>query len=299
MASTPPGKTAAARDDGFPHTGSNVSLRERAYRIRRHALRMGEVQGQGYIAQALGIADVLAVCYFHAMRYRPDDTRWEGRDRFLLSIGHYAIALYAALIEAGILPESEIETYGADASRLPMSGMAGYTPGMEMTGGSLGHGVGIAVGVALGLKRKKSDSFVYTLFSDGELNEGSIWEGVMGAAHWRLDNLIGIVDVNDQQADGPSAAISSREPLHERFRAFGWHTQRVDGNDIDAVATALDAARAVRVAAPRIVICDTRMAKGVPFLEARERNHFLRVEAGEWQRAISLLDETFSGGAVS
>ena len=286
-----------ARNDGFPYAGSNVSLRERAYRIRRHALRMGEVQGQGYIAQALGIADVLAVSYFHALRYRPDDVHWEGRDRFLLSIGHYAIALYAALIEAGILPESEIETYGADESRLPMSGMAACTPGMEITGGSLGHGVGIAVGMALGLKRKKSDAFVYTLFSDGELNEGSIWEGVMGAAHWQLDNLIGIVDVNDQQADGPSSAMSSREPLHERFRAFGWHTMRVDGNDIDAVAAAFDAARAAKVAAPRIVICDTRMAKGVPFLETRERNHFLRVEAEEWQQAIDLLDANFSAKA--
>ena len=109
---------------------SNVSLAERAYRIRRNALRMGAVQGQGYIAQALGVADVLAVAYFHAMRYRPADPHWEERDRFLLSIGHYAIALYSVLIEAGILPEDELETYGTDDSRLPMSGMAAYTPGM-------------------------------------------------------------------------------------------------------------------------------------------------------------------------
>ena len=114
-------------------SGSNVSLAERAYRIRRNALRMGQVQGQGYIGQALGVADVLAVSYFHAMRYRPEDPYWEGRDRFLLSIGHYAIALYSALIEAGILPDDELETYGADDSRLPMSGMAAYTPGMEIT----------------------------------------------------------------------------------------------------------------------------------------------------------------------
>jgi len=110
---------------------SNVSLAERAYRIRRNALRMGEVQGQGYIAQALDIADVLAAAYFHAMTYHVGEPHWEGRDRFLLSNGHYAIALYAALIEAGILPEGELETYGADGSRLPMSGMAAYTPGME------------------------------------------------------------------------------------------------------------------------------------------------------------------------
>ena len=110
------------------------TLAERAYNIRRNAVRMGEVQGQGYIAQALDIADVLAVAYFHAMRYRPEDPSWEERDRFLLSNGHYAIALYAALIEAGVIPEAELETYGSDESRLPMSGMASYTPGMEMSG---------------------------------------------------------------------------------------------------------------------------------------------------------------------
>ncbi len=145
-------------------------LAERAYRIRRNALRMGEVQGQGYIAQALDIADVLAAAYFHAMRVRPEDPSWEGRDRFLLSNGHYAIALYAALIEAGINPEAELETYGSDESRLPMSGMASYTPGMEMSGGSLGLGLSIAVGRALGLKRKGSDARIFILFSDGELD---------------------------------------------------------------------------------------------------------------------------------
>src|SRR6476619_1578973 len=127
---------------------SDLSTLERsAHRIRRFALRMGEVQGQGYIGQALGWADVLAVAYCHALNLRPDEPEWEGRDRFLLSHGHYAIAHYAALIEAGIVPEEELETYGGDDSRLPMSGMATYTPGMEMSGGSLGQGLSIAVGM--------------------------------------------------------------------------------------------------------------------------------------------------------
>jgi transketolase len=269
---------------------SNVSLAERAHRIRRNALRMGAVQGQGYIAQALGVADILAVAYFHAMRYRPDDPHWEERDRFLLSIGHYAIALYAVLIEAGILPEEEIETYGTDDSRLPMSGMAAYTPGMEITGGSLGHGLGIAVGFGLGLKRKKSKAFVYNLFSDGELGEGSTWEAALSAPHWRLDNLIGIVDVNNQQADGPSSEVTGLEPLAAKWEAFGWHTQRVDGNDIDALVTAFDEARALREPRPRMIICDTKMAKGVPFLEQREMTHFLRVDEGEWDEALKVLD---------
>ncbi|HQT38557.1 MAG TPA: transketolase [Acidocella sp.] len=271
-------------------TLSNVPLDERAYRIRRNALRMGEVQGQGYIAQALGIADVLAVSYFHALTYYAEDPHWEGRDRFLLSIGHYAIALYAVLIEAGILPEAELETYGSDDSRLPMSGMASYTPGMEITGGSLGHGLGIAVGMALGLKRKNSKSFIYNLLSDGELNEGSTWEAAMGASHWKLDNLIAIVDVNGQQADGPSAMMTSREPQVDRWEAFGWYTQRVNGNDIGALVEVFDRARRYDGPKPRMIICDTKMAKGVDFLEVREMNHFLRVDADEWQKALDVLD---------
>jgi len=272
------------------NTVSNVTdLTERAYNIRRHALRMGEVQGQGYIAQALGIADVLTVAYFHALRYRPEDPEWEGRDRFLLSIGHYAIALYAALIEAGIIPQDELDTYGSDDSRLPMSGMASYTPGMEISGGSLGQGLPIAIGFCLGLKRKQSSSFVYCLFADGELGEGSVWEAALSAGHWKLDNLIGIVDVNNQQADGPSSEITGFEPLADKFTAFGWHAQRVNGNDIDALVAAFDAARALQEPKPRVIICDTKMAKGVDFLEAREKSHFLRVEPDEWQKALALL----------
>ncbi len=270
--------------------GHNIDLAERAYRIRRNALRMGEVQGQGYIGQALDIADVLAVSYFHAMRYRPEDPQWEERDRFLLSNGHYAIALYAALIEAGIIPEDELETYGSDGSRLPMSGMASYTPGMEMSGGSLGLGLSIAVGMCLGLKRKSSPCRVYTLFSDGELDEGSVWEAIMSAAHWKLDNLIGIIDVNNQQADGPSTQVMAFEPLVEKLEAFGWHVQRVDGNDLEAVVAAFDVARDSDQPKPRMIVCDTRMGKGVPFLEAREKNHFIRVDQHEWQLALDALD---------
>ncbi|SEG28045.1 transketolase [Bosea lathyri] len=272
--------------------GHNVSLERRAWNIRRHAILMGEVQGQGYIAQALDIADVLAVAYFHAMRYRPDDPDWEGRDRFLLSNGHYAIALYAALIEAGIVPEEELETYGFDDSRLPMSGMASYTPGMEMSGGSLGLGLSIAVGKCLGLKRKGSDSRVYTLFSDGELDEGSVWEAIMSAAHYKLDNLVAVVDVNNQQADGPSNAVMGFEPLKEKLDAFGWFVQRVDGNDLAAVRAAFDAAKAqAGQGKPSMIIADTLMGKGVPFLEAREKNHFIRVDAHEWRLALDALDE--------
>ena len=270
--------------------GSNVSLARRAWAIRRHALRMGEVQGQGYIGQALGVADVLATAYFHALTYRPDDPEWEGRDRFLLSIGHYAIALYAALIEAGVLPEDEIGTYGMDDSRMPMSGMAAYTPGMEITGGSLGQGLGIGVGMALGLRRKGNPAFVYNMLSDGELGEGSTWEAVMSAVQWKLDNLIAIVDFNDQQADGPTTQALARGDQAAKWAAFGWHAQSVDGNDLDALVEAFDAARGLDEPRPRVIVCNTTMCRGVPFLEEREITHFIRVEPDEWAKALAILD---------
>jgi transketolase len=274
----------------MPQRGSNTSLELRAHNIRRHALKMAAVQGQGYIAQALGVADILAVSYFDALSYRPKDPEWEGRDRFLLSIGHYAIALYAALIEAGIIPEDEIDTYGSDESRLPMSGMAAYTPGMEITGGSLGQGLPIAIGMCLALKRKQSASFVYNLMSDGELDEGSTWEAAMSAAGFGLDNLIAIVDVNNMQADGPSKSILNFEPADRKFSAFGWHVQRVDGNRIPDLVDAFRLARMLRENRPRIIICDTKMGRGVGFLETRERSHFLRVEPEEWSEALKVLD---------
>ena len=264
-------------------------LREHAFAIRQNALRMGEVQGQGYIGQALGSADILAAAYFHAMNYKPAEPEWESRDRFLLSIGHYAIGLYAALIEAGILNQDDIEDYGSDDSRLPMSGMAAYTPGMEITGGSLGHGLGIAVGAALGLKRKKSSSWVYNMLSDGELDEGSTWEAALSGAHWKLDNLIALVDVNRQQADGNAQEVLATEPIHEKFKAFGWHTQRVNGNDLAAVVEAFDLAKSFDGPQPRVIIFDTLMGKGVKFLEEREKNHFIRVDENEWALALEQL----------
>ncbi|PQO95220.1 transketolase [Massilia phosphatilytica] len=273
----------------------HAALKSVAYRIRRYALRMGEVQGQGYVGQALGMADILAVAYRHALHYRPEAPAWEGRDRFLLSHGHYAIALYAALLEAGILPEDELETYGSDDSRLPMSGMATYTPGMEISGGSLGQGLTIAVGMALGLRQKNNPAFVYNSMSDGELDEGSTWEAALSAAHFGLGNLITLVDINNQQADGPSTKILGFEPLVQKWESFGWFVQRANGNDIGAVLAAFDAARNHPQAQPRVILFDTLMGSGVPFLEQRDKNHFIRVEADEWQQAIAILDARHAG----
>jgi transketolase len=265
-------------------------LRESAYRIRRHALDMGEVQGQGYIGQALGVADILAVLYKDQLRFRPDDPHWPVRDRLLLSIGHYAIALYAALAEAGVLEVSELSTYGSDGSRLPMSGMATYTPGMEISGGSLGHGLGVATGMALGLRYQENQARVYNLLSDGELDEGSTWEAALACAHHDLDNVTAIVDVNALQADGPTPGVLQVEPITDKWQAFGWHAVHVNGNDIEALVTAFDGLREHR-GSPSVLICDTRVGSGVPLLENREKAHFMRVETHEWQVARDQLEE--------
>src|ERR687897_3261487 len=265
-------------------------IRQAAYRIRRNALDMGEVQGQGYIGQALGVADVLAVVYTDQLRYRPEDRHWPERDRFLLSIGHYAIALYAALAEAGTIPLEELETYGSDDSRLPMSGMASYTPGMEISGGSLGHGLGVATGMALGLRHLGNPARVFNLLSDGELDEGSTWEAAMACAHHGLDNVTAIVDVNALQADGPTPGVLQVEPITDKWQAFGWHAVRVDGNDIEALVDAFDELRA-HTGSPSVLICDTRVGRGVPLLESREKAHFMRVSADEWQTARDQLAE--------
>lgn len=185
------------------------TLRMAAYRIRRNALREAEVQGEGYIGQALGLSDVLAALYVDQARIDPRNPEWEDRDRVLVSMGHYGLAIYAALVEIGMIPEDELDTYATDDSRLPMSAMASYTPGVEISGGSLGHGLVIANGIALGLKRKGNTGNVcYNVLSDGELDEGSTWEAAQTAAHFRLDNLIAIVDFNNQQADGRRARRS-------------------------------------------------------------------------------------------
>jgi transketolase len=287
------GDPAGASDRSHDRAERLERVSAAAYRIRRNALDMGEVQGQGYIGQALGIADVLAVLYADQLRFDPTDPEWPGRDRCLLSIGHYAIALYAALAEAGTLPLKELQTYGSDGSRLPMSGMASYTPGMEISGGSLGHGLTVAAGMALGLRLTGNPARVYNLLSDGELDEGSTWEAALACAHHGLDNVTAVVDVNALQADGPTRGVLRTEPVIDKWRAFGWHALRVDGNDVAALMDAFDELREHR-GSPGVLVCDTRIGRGVPLLERREKAHFMRVEQHEWQIARTQLEEGLS-----
>lgn len=286
----PAAPTAPALSGLLPLTRDVTALRTRAKAMRRHVLRMAEIVGQGYVGQGLGIADVLATVYFSELRTRPAGPSWPDRDRFVLSIGHYAIGLYAALAEAGIIPVEELSTYGADGSRLEMSAPE-TTTGVEMTGGSLGHGLTQAVGMALGLRLQGRDARVINLLSDGECQEGSTWEAAMAGAHHNLDRLIAIIDCNNQQADGAPSKVMGIEPLHEKWSAFGWHTQRVNGNDIPALLAAFAQIRTTP-AKPHAIVVDTLMGKGVKAFEEREKNHFIRVAPDEWALANRQLEET-------
>jgi len=221
-------------------TADLPALTARARRLRRHMLRMARGQGQGYIGQGLGIADLLAALYFHELRFDPQNLGWPERDRFLLSTGHYSIALWAALAEAGVLPLDELDSYGADGSRLEMSTLD-TTPGVEMIGGSLGHGLGQGVGQALGLRLRRSPARVFVELSDGEMQEGSTWEAAMAASHFGLDNLVALIDCNGIQADG--RIVIDIEPVGDKCRAFGWDTVEIDGNAMEDVLTALHGAR--------------------------------------------------------
>jgi transketolase len=253
-------------------------LRRRATNLRRHMLTMASGRGQGYLGQGLGIADLMTALYFHEMKYDPQNPKDPARDRFVMSTGHYSIALWAALVEAGTLPKSELNTYGADDSRFEMSTLD-TTPGVEIIGGSLGHGLGQAAGMALALKMQQSSARVFVELSDGELQEGSTWEAAMAIPHFRLDNLVALVDCNGIQADGP--IVLRMEPIAEKWRAFGWEARDINGNDLSAIVEALHWARATG-GVPHVIVLRTTPGKGIPSLERREKAHFVRIEPGDW-----------------
>ena len=255
-----------------------AQLKRRATRLRRHMLTMAAGRGQGYLGQGLGIADMMTALYFHEMKYDPKKPKDPARDRFIMSTGHYSIALWAALVEAGTLPEAELKTYGADDSRFEMSTLDS-TPGVEIIGGSLGHGLGQAAGMALALKTQKSAARVFVELSDGELQEGSTWEAAMAIPHFQLDNLVALVDCNGIQADGP--IVLKMEPIAEKWRAFGWEVRDINGNDIGAIVESLHWARAT-AGVPHVIVLRTTPGKGIPTLERREKAHFVRIEPSDW-----------------
>jgi transketolase len=272
-----------------PEPPAIEDLRRRASGIRRRVLEQASGRGEGYVAQGLQCADVFATLFFSELDVFDRAHDDPDRDRFLLSVGHYAIALYAVLVEAGVLDPTLLPSYGEDGSVLTLGAEPGVLPGIEFAGGSLAQGLGVGAGLAWGLRRRGGSGRAVVYVSDGELQEGSTWEAAMFAGHHGLSNLLAVIDVNRTQADG--ALVLEVEPVTAKFRAFGWWAVDVDGHDIDALCAAFAEARREQER-PTALVVHTTLGKGSPTLEQRPRAHFVRVRPDEWP---TIADEVASG----
>jgi len=249
-------------------------LAKTARELRVDILKMIANAGSGHPGGSLSAIDVVTYLYFYRLRLDPSRPDWEERDRFVLSKGHCAPALYAALAGRGYFPRQWLWTLRDVGSRLQGHPDMRKTPGVDMTTGSLGQGFACAAGIALGARVRRKDYRVYVMLGDGEMQEGIVWETAMAASQYQLDNLIAIVDNNRCQTDGYTAEIVNVEPLHEKWQAFGWHSQRIDGHDFRRIHEAVESAQQ-RAGRPHVVIADTVKGKGVPSMENRPEWHGL------------------------
>ena len=263
-------------------------LTEKARQIRKETLQIHKIAPSTRIASSLSCVEMLVALYYgKILDYRAADLAWEGRDRFIVSKGHGSISLYPILAECGYFPKTELTTVCQEGSFL--GGIPDpLIPGYETVNGSLGHGLGVACGMALALKQKKQFQHVFVLMGDGELYEGSIWEAVMFAGQHHLDNLTLIVDNNKICMLGYCKDIIDLEPLENKFSSFQWDASRIDGHDLSAVMDALTKAKAQGGGKPRVIISDTVKGKGVPRLEIDPLNHVKNLSAEE----IDILMET-------
>lgn len=245
---------------------TKLFLEEKARTIRRHIIRMLAEAGSGHPGGSLSAADIITALYFRVLRLDPKNPGWPDRDRFVLSKGHAAPALYAALAERGFFPVEDLWGLRKINSHLQGHPDMRKTPGVEASTGSLGQGLAMANGMALAGKLDKRDYRVYALIGDGEMEEGEIWEAAMAAAHYRLDNLTVFLDYNGLQIDGPTSQVMSSEPVEDKWRAFRWNVLNIDGHDFDQILAAIELAKGHR-GQPTIIIARTIKGKGVSFME--------------------------------
>jgi transketolase len=243
------------------------ALRVKAQHVREGILRMVYAANSGHCGGSLSAADIVAALYFHIMQIDPQNPGWGGRDRFILSKGHACPVVYSALALRGYFPREELGTLRALDSRLQGHPDMRKTPGLDATTGSLGQGLSLGVGMALGAKIGGKGYRVYVLMGDGETNEGQIWEAAACAVKYRLDNLVGIVDMNGLQNDGPTDAIMPMQPLADKWRAFGWNVLEIDGHDMEQIVSALEQAGESKQGKPTVIIAKTVKGKGVSYME--------------------------------
>jgi transketolase len=244
-----------------------VELEATASKLRQHVIKMICAAASGHPGGSLSAADIITVLYFYKLNHRAKEPHWAERDRFVMSKGHAAPILYAALAEAGYFPVDYLHTLRRIGSSLQGHVDMLSLPGIEMSTGSLGQGLSAANGMALANRLDKRASRVYCLLGDGECQEGQVWEAAMTAAHYKLDNLTAIIDHNKFQIDGPVAEIKNVAPLPEKWQAFGWHVVRCDGHKMEAIIDALEQAEKTK-GKPTMIIADTIKGKGVSYMEA-------------------------------
>jgi transketolase len=263
-------------------------LDETARHLRVEILKMLNTARSGHTGGSLSSIDVLTVLYFHAMRHDPSNPQWEERDRFVLSKGHAAPALYATLAQAGYFSRDDLKTLRRLGSHLQGHPDMNKTPGVDVCTGSLGQGLSQAVGLALAARCGGRSVRTYALLGDGELQEGQVWEAAMSASHFGLDNLCAIVDVNGLQIDGEVSKVMNVAPVGPKFLAFNWHVLEVDGHDVEAIARGLDEAQKTK-GQPTLIIARTIKGKGVPFFEHKASYHGVPPSDDELVRALEHL----------
>lgn len=255
--------------------------------LRRHVLRMAHRGQSVHVACAFSVVEILSVLYARFLKYDVLNPASSDRDYLVLSKGHGVMALYACFYEIGWLNDADLNNYFQDGTRL--RGLCeADVPGCEVTSGSLGHGLPIATGIALGLKRRNSDRRVFCVVGDGEMNEGSMWEALLFGAHHRLDNLLVIVDCNRYQAMGLTKDVLDLEPLVEKFTAFGFVALECDGHDCDAIARSI-ARLSISSGQPGVLVARTTKGRGVSFMENDNRWHYVRLSDESYANAMAEL----------
>lgn len=267
-----------------------LELQEKVVDIRKKVIGLSQVAGGGHLGGSLSMTDVVVALYYHTMNYDPKNPDWPERDRFILSKGHGALGLCPVLADVGYYDEELMENFNDLDSPFGMHPDMNKIPGIEMSTGSLGHGLSVAVGVALSGRLDNADWRVFCLLGDGECNEGMVWEAAMSAGHYRLGNLTAIVDRNRYSLDGPTEEIMALEPLADKWRAFGWGVREVDGHDIQQVVDALDSLPGAGSQRPNCIIAHTIKGKGVSFMENANEWHYAGCDDELTARALEDLE---------
>ena len=260
-----------------------------AKRLRHHIILMTGKAGSGHPGGSLSAVEIVIALYFRLLRHNPKNPRWPERDRFILSKGHAAPLLYAALAECGYFSVEELSTLRQLDSRLQGHTDRTVTPGVEMSAGSLGQGLSFTIGVALAGRLNLQKYRVYVLLGDGECDEGQVWEAAMAAAHFRVDNLVAIVDNNGQQIDGWNRDVMNLDPFSKKWQAFGWHIVEVDGHDLTQLIDAFNQAKLIK-SQPTVIIAHTIKGKGVSFMENNLDFHGKAPTAAEVEIALKELE---------